>query len=384
MIYKDIVKLYKKLVKNDYWSFFTVKNLFSFKSDEGHNSVMVFVDNELAKCHGMQLFYTPNGLNFLHDALTIKNPISGLLLDVEMLASSLLPSSALTDEDKSYIREHGCNVKKENNLIIYSYKAGYSRHLCTEEELTIFLDHLCFMDSLLDQRFTAVLENFEKEQINLAYFYITERTFILIDSPQVELESFPRMSPAYKPFSLEYKDYTPVDDEGYMIVAPLPIFIDKNGETPLILIFNYPNSNQLYFDYILANSKNAKRNVYIPLDNAFSKIGIPLELVTNNRIIYSSIYKTLDLAGIKVKYSNEIPHFSNIKDFADVIKYLDSTIDAVTDGIFFYNKKTANVILTELCEQLNEYKYEELFDSPDEYEYNEINNTNTDDSNEIS
>ena len=58
MIYKDIVNLYKKFVKNDYWSYFTVKDLFSIKSNEGHNSVMVFVDNEIAKCYGLQLFYT--------------------------------------------------------------------------------------------------------------------------------------------------------------------------------------------------------------------------------------------------------------------------------------------------------------------------------------
>ena len=162
----------------------------------------------------------------------------------------------------------------------------------------------------------------------------------------------------------------------------LPIIFERNEETPVLLVFNYPNSNRLYFDYILSNSQNAKRGIYIPLDNAFSKIGIPVELIVNNRFIYSNIYKTMNLAGINLKFSNDIPKFSNIKDFSKIFKYLDSNIDLITGGAYIYDKKSANIILSELCNKLNENKNDYLFDSDDNYEYNVDNDT--DNSNEIS
>ena len=382
MYYKDIVKIYKKMVKKDYWSYFTVKDIFSLKSDQGDDSVFVFVDNDVAKCFGIQLFYNPTGLNFLHDALTIKNPLSGFILEPEMFSSALLPSSALSDEEKLFIREQGCNVKKENNLVIYSYKVGYARKLCNEDELNLFLDHMCYMDSLLDQKLSEVIDNINANNINQAYFFIDEAKFMLTKFSQESFESFPKLSPVYKPFAEQYKDFTPIDDEGYIITMSLPIIFERNEETPVLLVFNYPNSNRLYFDYILSNSQNAKRGIYIPLDNAFSKIGIPVELIVNNRFIYSNIYKTMNLAGINLKFSNDIPKFSNIKDFSKIFKYLDSNIDLITGGAYIYDKKSANIILSELCNKLNENKNEYLFDSDDNYEYNEDNDT--DDSNEIS
>ena len=345
---------------------------------------MVFVDNEIAKCYGLQLFYTPTGLNFLYDALTIKNSLSGLFLENEVLSSSLLPANALSDIEKKFIREHGCNVKKENNLIIYSYQAGYARSLCTEEELEIFLDHLYFMKSILDQRFTSVLETFNDKKINLGYFDLEKKTFLLIDSSELNFESFPKLHPIYKQFSEQYKGFTPVDDEGYLLAINLPIIIEQNEETPLLLIFIYPNSNILYFDYLLSNSKNAKRSIYIPLDNAFSKIGVPLELTINNRFLYSNICKTMNSIGIDFKFSNDIPKFNNSNKFSNVLKYLDSTIEIVTKGEYLFSKKNANLIIFEICKQLNDNKNKYLFDSNDDYEYNEDIEIDTDDSNKVS
>ena len=90
----------------------------------------------------------------------------------------------------------------------------------------------------------------------------------------------------------------------------------------------------------------------------------------------------MNLAGINLKFSNDIPKFSNIKDFSKIFKYLDSNIDLITGGAYIYDKKSANIILSELCNKLNENKNDYLFDSDDNYEYNVDNDT--DNSNEIS
>lgn len=371
MLYKNLKNIFKRFLKKDYWNVLGVQNFFHLRSNQNHNSVITFLDNNINDTNAIQFIITKKGLNFLYDLLDMNHFESSLLLEPEMLTICSLKKEELNSNDKEYIRSLGCNVTKENNIIAYSYQSGYNKRYANAYELEEIIEHLYFMESLLDQCFDEVMDNISKDLINYAYFYMDSERFSLSSERILYIESNVQLKPCFDALVSQYSGITPIDDEGYLFMQHLPISIGSKFENPFLLIFYYPNAKKLYFDYSVSNIFNAKKDIFIPIDSAISKIGLPMELYIANRYLYASLTKTLKELNVNSVFNADILDINEDIPLNSILFKISEVIDFCVIDYHYNNKKEAIPILNTIVDRLNQIDFEELFENDFDYEYNE-------------
>lgn len=377
MLYKNLKSIYKRFKKNDYWNVLGVENFFHIRSTENHNSVISFLDNRINDVNAIQFVVTKRGFNFIHDLLEVNHFESSLLLEPEVLTICSIKKEDLTDTEKLYIKSIGGNITKDNNILAYTYKSGYTKRFSNLDEIETIIEHLFFMEAILEQDFDKVMANISNGLINYAYFNMDSQNFYLSSEEYFELRNEYHYKPCFDALANQYSNITPVDDEGYLIMYHLPISIGKKFENPFLLIFFYPNAKKIYFDYSVSNVFNAKNDIFIPIDSAISKIGLPMDLYITNRYLYALVSKTLRALNINPIFNLDILDVNENIPLNSILYNISIVLDQYVTDYHYNNKKETINILNIIVDKLNQINFDELIEKNFDYDYNEDDDFNS-------
>ena len=161
--YKNIRKIINDFISKNYFTLYGSSDIFYFETLNGKRSIMTFMDNFYGEFYGLQLFYTNEGLNYIHDLFSYDDPMFITVGDCDSICLALIPKDKLEPEDIKYLRENKVNIKEDNNIIIYRFKRGFGRKFANYNELAILFDKLNILGSILQNEKKSIKEAFEKE-----------------------------------------------------------------------------------------------------------------------------------------------------------------------------------------------------------------------------
>lgn len=388
MSYSRIYKKYVEFLTNNYWDMFDYLDLFSLRSNKNHDAIFSFANSDDKM---IKIFHGKDGLNYLFDIFTNASKDDLFSLEEDEIRVYMKTKDELNAEELIYLMQIGKNVKSKNNLIVMYKKYDHLEEYCKGKDLDLIADYFEFVSSILKNKKMRddIIDVFKEHKMIIADFNIEEKRF-MIYYDEFGMQWYPiRKTAKHKSMIEQYKDLDFIDDEGFIIKLPLPLNIHCDEFTS-ILLFYYPNSKRIYFDYVLGSTKNPK-NLFVALDNSLSTIGLAKDYITNDRYIESAISTTLKNLNSNIKrqfkVSSLLTNFNLEAMFSILNKLLESE-----DFNTFKTKNDCLLILQHFTNVLNENKnsflnnsqnYKTDYDDEDE-NYDDIDDEIELDSNDIS
>lgn len=369
--YLECKKILKKFIKKGYWTEFSSADIFYIQSTQKNKVLFTFVEQFFSDAFGIQLFYTPDGFNYVHDILTTAEQATVTLCDCDSLCAMFVSRADLKEEEISFLRKNNIKIMESNNLLFYRYKPGYVQKMATDKELDVVLNHLEYLDSIIPNEFEDLKECFKEGNAAVALMNLEEMQYAMVYRPLPFLETKLKKEKANIAFIEEFKDSTYIDDECYACASYIPVSIRESGIRPLLVYFSFPKSNKHYFKYILEGPKDYKNVYYGILYEVFTQIGIPTKIIFNNRAIYSLVNKTITGMNIENSFIREnIDVDMNVSDFIAKL-YRRTNQDFIEDEAFLKD------LLETMTSALNAMIYDdEYYDSESDEEFEDENSDN--------
>lgn len=370
--YLECRKILKKFIKKGYWTEFSSADIFYIQSSNKNKALFTFVEQFFSDAFGIQLFYTPDGFNYVHDILTTAEQATVTLCDCDSLCAMFVSKADLKEEEVAFLKKNNIRIMEANNLLFYRYKPGYVQKLASDKELGVILSHLEYLDSIIPNEFEDLKECFKEGNAAVALMNLEEMQYAMVYRPLPFLETKIKKEKANIAFIEEFKDSTYIDDECYACASYIPVSIRESGIRPLLVYFYFPNSNKHYFRYILEGPKDYKNVYYGILYEVFTQIGVPTKMIFNNRAIYSLVNNTITKMNIENSFIRENAEIDvNVNDFIGKL-YRRTNQDFVEDEEFLKD------LLDTMTSALNaiEYDEDEYYDSESDDDLNDLNSDN--------
>ncbi len=351
--YSDCRKIIKSFIKKEYWTSFSSADLF-YIVDGKNKALFTFVEQFFGDAYGCQLFFTPNGFNYVHDILTTNSEGTVSLADCDSLCAILIPKDELKEEELTFLRKNKFRVMESNNLIIYRFQPGTMQRLANDKEIRIFLNYLEYLSSIISNEFEDIQEAFHKNDTVVAIMDTEQMQYSVIYRPLPYLESMPRKQKANLEFINEFKNCTYVNDECYCFASYLPLIIEETKIRPMIIYFYYPKLKRHYFKYIMSDVKEYKSLIFGILYDVFTEVGVPIKLSFNHRNIYALVVNTITEMNIEhcfIREENNVD--SNMND-------LIAKIYQQSNDEFIEEENFVQLLMETITKTLNELSsYEE-------------------------
>lgn len=325
--YKDFRKVFLKFKKNSYNETFSSGDIFYVIGSNNDSAVLTFIDQFFGDAFGLQCFFTKDGLNYVHDVLSTNDEYSVTVGDCDCLVSILKKKEALTKEDSKFLERLNQRKTPDNNLIIYRFKKGYHYQIASLKEVGIISNYGIFLDSLITNEQNDILEAFKRGDAVLTSLNHERLEYSVIYRPLPFLEKMPNKLKANMQFVKEYENSIYLNDECFLFATYLPVSIKGSGIRPLLCYFYFPNSNKMELKYIISTPNDYKNIIYGILDELFTKYGIPVKMIINNRDLYCILTKTLDALSIENNFERD-----NLKAGEDVSGVISSMYQQTLDA----------------------------------------------------
>ena len=345
--YKNIRKIINDFISKNYFTQYGSSDIFYFETLNGKRSIMTFMDNFYGEFYGLQLFYTNEGLNYIHDLFSYDDPMFITVGDCDSICLALIPKDKLEPEDIKYLRENKVNIKEENNIIIYRFKRGFGRKFANYNELAILFDKLNILGSILQNEKKSIKEAFEKELCVISVVDTVNYLYTNFYKPCPILEHMPKSNYINQEFIDEYKNKPKKEDELYVLSAYLPIILEEDLIRPLLITFYYPFTNKVSINSFMDKPTDYKNVIWSMLDEVFTNNGVPARIIFSNRYLYAIALKTLSKLNIEVLYDIKIQDASEEdnslakNNLQDII----SEIYTQTNDEIMTSKEAGNIII---------------------------------------
>ena len=371
--YLECRKILKKFIKKGYWTEFSSADIFYIQSTTKNKALFTFVEQFFSDAFGVQLFYTPDGFNYVHDILTTAEQSTVTLCDCDSLCAMFVSKADLKDDEKDYLRKNNVRIMETNNLLFYKYRPGYAQKLVNDKDLSVMLNHLEYLDSIIPNEYEDLKECFREGNSAVCLMNLEEMQYAMVYRPLPYLETKIKKEKANLAFIDEFKDSSYIDDECYACASYIPVSIRESGIRPLLVYFYFPNTNKHYFKYILEGPKDYKNVYFGILYEVFTQIGIPTKMIFNNRAIYSLVNKTIDGMKIENTFIRENVEIDmNVTDFI-------AKLYRRTNQEFVESESFLTDLLDTMTSALNalEYIEDDYYDSDsDDSQLEEIDSNN--------
>lgn len=345
--YKNIRKIINDFISKNYFTQYGSSDIFYFETLKGKRSIMTFMDNFYGEFYGLQLFYTNEGLNYIHDLFSYDDPMFITVGDCDSICLALIPKDKLEPEDIKYLRENKVNIKEDNNIIIYRFKRGFGRKFANYNELAILFDKLNILGSILQNEKKSIKEAFEKELCVISVVDTVNYLYTNFYKPCPILEHMPKSNYINQEFIDEYKNKPKKEDELYVLSAYLPIILEEDLIRPLLITFYYPFTNKVSINSFMDKPTDYKNVIWSMLDEVFTNNGVPARIIFSNRYLYAIALKTLSKLNIEVLYDIKIQDASEEdnslakNNLQDII----SEIYTQTNDEIMTSKEAGNIII---------------------------------------
>lgn len=364
--YLECRKMIKEFIKKEYWTSFSSADLFYIMNGK-KKSLFTFVEQFFGDAYGCQLFFTKEGLNYVHDILTTNVDGVVSMCDCDSLCAILIPKAELKEEEITFLRKNRLRITEANNLIIYRFKPGHVQSFATEKEIKILMQHLEYLASIIPNEFEDIKEAFKQNNSVIALMEPEKFQYAVVYRPLPYLESMPKKCKANLNFIENFKDCVYIDDECYCFASYIPVTIKETGVRPLVIYFSYSQSQKHYFKYILEDPKEYKDIFFGILYDVFTNIGVPTKMIFNHRGLYSLAINTISLMHIEhsfIREENEIDE--NMSNFMAKL-YDRSNPEFIEDRAFLEQLLETMTNALNYMPSLDEQLYEDIKDIEDHF-----------------
>jgi hypothetical protein len=195
-VYKDIKNMLNKYRKETYWDIFGPENQFYIATTR--EALFSFTNDDMSSSFGIQLFYTSEGLNYLHDRLTTHYDGVVTIDDCDALFIKIVDKDNITNgvtlKPLSILYE---NIDEVDNKIYYIQVININEvvysvvKLCDKTKNEEIVRVLIIEDnSIFDLKGNNLKEYFNKNNLEInkkiieyaKSVYFNENVFSLIDS----------------------------------------------------------------------------------------------------------------------------------------------------------------------------------------------------------
>lgn len=339
--YLELKECFTSFKRNNYFEKFTSGDIFCVKEKGTKNyALMTFIDQFFGDTLGLQLFYTRDGLNYVHDILSCLDEGSVTIGDCDSIVAVYKKKAILTEEDLAFLKMVGQKPVTKNNLICYRFQKGLKSRCCTKAEISTLSLYGVFLASLIPNEHQDIVDCFHEGNSVLAELDIKEKRYAAYYAPLPYLQILPKSNPVNQPFVDEYKNKTYLNEDCYLYTSYLPVTIKDSKVRPILLYFYFLESNRMELKYILDEPKEYKNCIYGILDDVFEEIGLPAKMVINNRDLYFILHKTLNALNIETTFERE-----NSVTSKDYVNEVVSKIYEKTQDSEMESKETVTMII---------------------------------------
>jgi len=353
--YLELKECFLSFKRNNYFEKFNSGDIFCVK-EKGKNdcALMTFIDQFFGDTLGLQLFYTKDGLNYVHDILSCMDETSVTIGDCDSIVAVYKKKNQLTVDDLAFLKMLDQKPVNKLNLICYRFQKGMKSRCCTKKEISILSLYGVFLASLIPNEHQDIVNAFLEGNSVLAELDINEKRYSAFYQPLPYLQIPLTSMPVNEPFVEDYKNRTYLNEDCYLYTSYLPVIIKDTKVRPILLYFYFLQSNRMELKYILDEPKEYKNCIYGILDDVFDKVGLPAKMVINNRDLYYILRKTLTKMNIEVTFERE----NNVSN-KDYVSQVISRIYEVTQDSEMESKETITMIVEIIQDALkgmdNEY-----------------------------
>lgn len=296
--YAELREAFLEYKKKKYFEIFSSADIFCIY-EEKRTVLLTFIEQFFGETYGLQLFYTKDGLNYVHDILSSEDEYAITVGDCDSIVCVFKKKKELTNDDIIFLNLVGKNPVNENNVILYRFEKGYRYRTCNKKEISIMSLYGVFLSSLIRNEKEEILEAFRNGDCVVSNLNAELHEYSCIYRPLPYLESNPNKQKANMPFVMEYKDKPYLNEDCYLYTSYLPVSVQKTRIRPLLLYFYFVKSGAMQLKYIIEEPKEYKNVIYGILDDVFNNIGMPCKMIINNRDLYYILTKTLDCLNIE-------------------------------------------------------------------------------------
>ena len=327
--YKELLECFISFKRNHYFEKFNSGDIFCINEQKKTNLVlMTFIDQFFGDALGLQLFYTKDGINYVHDVLSCADEGTVTIGDCDSIVSVLKKKNELTKEDLAFLKLVDQKVVRDNNLILYRFTKGLKSRVCTKSEVSTMALYGVFLASLIPNEHKDIKECFKNGDSVLVDLDVEAKRYQSYYGPLPLLQMNLTSKPINQPFVDEYKNSTYLNEDCYLYTSYLPVTIKESGVRPLLLYFYFANSGKMELKYIIDEPKEYKNDIYGILDDIFTNVGLPAKMVINNRDLYYILHKTLGALNIENTFERDNKETN--KDYVSLVvsKMYEKTQDS--------------------------------------------------------
>ena len=356
--YNELKECFASFKRNHYFEKFTSGDIFCVNEQNKMNLIlMTFIDQFFGESMGLQLFYTKDGINYVHDILSSGDDGVINIGDCDSIVAVYKKQKELTKDDYDFLKKLDQKVVREYNLICYRFTKGLKPRVCNKNEISIVSLYGVFLASLIPNEHKYIVEAFNRGDSVMAKLNVEEKRYDCFYGPLPYLEIKLRKEPVNEPFVKEYSNHPYLNEDCHLCTSYLPVIIKENGVRPLLLYFYFVESNRFELKYIIDSPKEYKNCIYGILDDIFTSIGQPAKMIINSRELYYILTKTLDALNIENVFQRELD-FSNKDDVSILISRMyEKTLDTEMES-----KEAVSMLLdliSNVVKNENEYDIEE-------------------------
>lgn len=353
--YDGIKEIMNGIIKHGYFSQFADKKVYYFTDNHNNRAFVQLTEQGFKGLYCIHIFYNESSLNYMHDVLISKD--DDLLYNTYGMTEELIlavESKEDVDElDKLFLKNMGSRTKEENNYIIYSFKRGEGYSIANFDEVDTFISWLEVLYSMYrnnykelisfanqeENGFEAILVDVDKDLCNYVIEYAT----------LPKLERMPKKRKCFKSFKEEYETKEKNAGECVLMFNYLPsVVLETNNRVGIINTY-YKDSDEGLSTYVYESIKDYNKVIFGMLDHLFANIGVPSKIIINDRILYSSIARTMEELGIEIEFTKDLPEYVDfIKE--PMISMLKNVIDRVLPKF----------IIEKVLSKINELEYDKF------------------------
>jgi hypothetical protein len=354
-VYKDIKNMLNKYRKETYWDIFGPENQFYIATTR--EALFSFTNDDMSSSFGIQLFYTSEGLNYLHDRLTTHYDGVVTIDDCDALFIKIVDKDNITDDERNYVKKQGCNIGAYN-VIIYRYQPGYLQRYANLNELKIIYTYLEILASFIKNEFVDIVSAFDCNYTPM--IFVEGYSYDCMYRPLPMLFRPYNSKPVNKQFVEEFKDKTYIDDTCYLYTMYSKTYINGENIKPLIIYIYYPNNNIVDIKSIIDKPSKYNESIFGVLYEIFEEHGMPLKLITNNLKLQSYFSNTLKKLNIEQEFKREEPKVNY-----DLLKFVEE-LDGMNDNIEEFLQGCRETSIEDYEEYNQEIEENQLIEEVDE------------------
>jgi len=362
--YFSTEEIVKKFNRKDCWNIYSNSDIF-YICQKKAKGLLTFVDQFFGDSYGIQLFFTKEGFNYVHDIFTIEQDSALTLFDCDSICLIVVNKNDLKEEEKKFLLKNKIKIKNKYNILFYRFEPGYDFRLCNNKEIKIMYDYLEILSSLISNEELDLLSAFSVNRVCLAFADKEKKEYSVSYVPLPYLEHNYKKNKVDIGFVEEFKNRSYINDECYIFASYAPLIVNETKTRPMILYFYYPKSNRSYFKYLIGDLKDYNEKFFTSLYDSFNEVGIPEKIYFNNRKLYAYSFNTLKALKIECEFLREERHVDqNMND-------LLSNLYNEAPSEYVENEDVINLLMSSITKTLNEMYdiNEENYDKPKNDEF---------------